>query len=371
MAEIAGALVGLVGAGLQYSAQQEQAQIELMNLRFQQQMARQNQRMASATRTDAYGNTQRYNQATNTWETDLTPTQKSIVGAGEQQQLKQLTEDATRNRLILEEQRQRGLEAVPDYNKALAGFRYDEAPSRASDEDKLFTLMSLQNQDAVGGDRQAIGRTLLRQGRGADYATFIKSMDDAQGQNIGANLTKAYEASIPQYQQDVQSRQQHYLPLLEQLQKTMAGGMSSAPNPYSTVPQELNAIEGQQAQLMQSAGQAGASGVGSAFDAYARAAGQSPSLAGIASALAGAGKGGGNRSGNQQSQYGLVPNTAASDPGVGYTDTYPGQWGTPMTGQVPLPPVRPDDSSLGSGWGDTGSSFNSYGNDWGGDYSGF
>jgi hypothetical protein len=360
MAEIAGALVGLIGAGLQYSAQQEQAQIQLMNLRFQQQMARQQQRMASATRTDAYGNTQRYNQATNTWETDLTPTQRSIVGAGEQQQLKQLTEDATRNRLILEEQRQRGLEAIPDYQKALAGFRYDQAPSRAADEDKLFSLMSLANQDAVGGDRQAIGRTLLRQGRGADYATFIKSMDDAQGQNIGANLTKAYQESIPQYAQDVQQRQQHYLPLLDQLQKTMAGGMSSAPNPYSTVPQELNAIEGQQAQAIQSAMASGASAVGSAYDAYGRAVGQSPNLSGIK--FGGGGGGGGGRSSNQQSQYGLVPNTTAGqDPGVGYTDTTPsypaipyvsGDYSNPFAGGVG-PPQQDAWNSYGgdsTGW---------------------
>jgi hypothetical protein len=355
MAEIAGALVGLVGAGLQASAQAEQQTIELMNLRFQQRMAADNMRFAQATRTDAYGNKQRYNEATNTWETDLTPTQRAIVGAGEQEQLKKLTEDATRNRLILEEQRQRGLAAIPDYNKALAGFRYDQAPSRGADENQLYTLMSLASQDVMGGDRQAIGRTLLRQGRGADYALAIKAMDDAQGQSVGPNLLRAYEQSIPQFAQDVQQRQQHYLPLLDALQRTMAGGASSAPSPYSTVPNELNAIEGQQAAAIQSAFTSGASGVGGAFNELAKAAGQSPNLSGVASALSGLGKGGGGKS--QQPQYGLVPNQNAYDPGVGYTD--PGSGGgnlAPYLAPLYDPNLgfaSPDQrASLDGGWGD-------------------
>jgi hypothetical protein len=317
MAEILGAGVGLLGAVGQWSAQQEAAQIQLMNLRFQQRMADEQMRMSQASRTDAYGNQQRYNPATNAWETILTPTQKAIVGGGEQEQLKRLTEDATRNRLIEEEARQRGLEAVPDYNKALAGLRYDQAPSRAADEDKLASLMSLQSQDQIGADKAAVGRTLIRQGRGGDYAALLKSADDAQGQNIGGILTKAYEQSIPQFEQDVQARQQHYLPLLQEAQKRMEGGLSSAPTPFSTVPQELSAIENQQAQLMQSAAGAGASEVGSAYNSYAKAAGEFPDVSKLATLLAGiGGKGKGTSSGTQ---YGLVPNTAAYDPGVGYS----------------------------------------------------
>ncbi len=317
MAEIMGALVGLVGAGLQASAQAQEQTIQLAQLQFQKQQAAKNQRFAAATRTDAYGNQQRYNAATNTWETDLTPTQRAIVGAGEQEQLKKLTEDATRNRLILEEQRQRGLQAVPDYNKALAGFRYDQAPSRGADENQLYTLMSLASQDVIGGDRQAIGRTMLRQGRGADYATAIKVLDDAQGQSVGPNLLSAYEKSIPQFAQDVAQRQNYYLPRLQALQQMMAGGSSSAPSPYSTVPQELNAIEGQQAAAIQSANQSGAAAVGGAYNELAKAYGQSPNLSGVASALAGLGKGGGKGS---QPQYGLVQDQPGTTPGVGYVD---------------------------------------------------
>jgi hypothetical protein len=355
MAEILGAVVGGLGAFAQYQAAQESAMIQLANLQFQKRMADEQMRMSQATRTDAYGNQQRYNPSTNAWETILTPTQKEIVGAGEQEQLKRLTEDATRNRLILEEQRQRGLEAVPDYNKALAGFRYDQAPSRASDEDKLASLLALQNEDQAGAQKQAVGRVLLRQGRGSDFAAALKAIDDTSGQNIGGNLAKAYQASIPQFAQDVQQRQQHYLPLLDQLQKTMAMGSSSAPAPFSTVPAELNAIEGQQADQIRAAMASGASAVGGAYNNYAKAAGEAyPNLSSLASLISKIGSG---KSG--QPQYGLVPNTSAGnqtsyDPGVGYAggggQTY-GYGGGGLPQSVPLPPIDPRGYSSGDGAG--------------------
>jgi len=147
MAEFALPLIGLAGTGLGMLSSQNAAEVSLANLMYQRQAADQANRLATATRTDAYGNQMRYNPATNSWETILTPTQKGIVGAQEQEQLRSLTEDATRNRQLLEEARQRGFQAAPDYAKALAGFRYDEAPSRAADEDKLASLLSLQNQE--------------------------------------------------------------------------------------------------------------------------------------------------------------------------------------------------------------------------------
>jgi hypothetical protein len=304
MAEMLLGLAGpLIGGALSASAAGQSALIQMMALQQARKQADDQMRMASATRTDAYGNQQHYNSATNTWESILTPTQKQIVGGGEQEQLKQLTIDAPRNRRILEEARQRGIEAIPDYNKALAGFRYDEAPSRAADEDKLASLLSLQTQDAAGKQTQDVSRTLLRQGRGADLPNILKAADDAQGRNIGGNLVKAYEASIPQYQQDVQARQSRYLPVLKQLQETMAGG-GSAPPRFSTTPQELNALQSQQAQLVQSALASGGQGVNAAFQGLAKSIGDTgPDLKGIASLLSAV-------KGKQSNtpQYGLVPN---------------------------------------------------------------
>jgi len=319
MAEFALPLIGLAGTGLGMLSSQNAAEVSLANLMYQRQAADQANRLATATRTDAYGNQMRYNPATNSWETILTPTQKGIVGAQEQEQLRSLTEDATRNRQLLEEARQRGFQAAPDYAKAVAGFRYDEAPSRAADEDKLASLLSLQNQEASGKQTQGIGRTLLRQGRGADLAAVVKSADDAQGQNIGGNLVKAYQASIPQYAQDVQQRQSRYLPVIKQLQETMAGG-SSAPPRFSTTPQDLNNIQSGQLNAVLSALHSGAAGVGSAYAGAAKAIGDTaPDLKGLAAIIT-AGKSGRNN----QAQYGLVPNTSGDmsggDVGSGFSD---------------------------------------------------
>ncbi len=316
MAEILGILGSLGGALIGAGSQQEAAMIQLMNLRFQKQQADRANQLATATRTDAYGNQQRYNAALNRWETILTPTQKQIVGAGETEQLKALTTDAVRNRRILEEARQRGIEAIPDYNKALAGFRYDEAPSRAADEDKLNTLLSLQSQSQIGNDRQAVGRTLIRQGKGADYAAVLKAADDAQGQNIGKNLLTSYQASIPQYAQDVAMRQSRYLPVLKQLQETMAGG-GSAPPRFSTTPSELNAIQSGQSGQALSALEAGARGVGGAYQGLANSVAATNPVKDLASLISAFNKGG-NRN---QTKYGLVPTGASSDPGAGFSDS--------------------------------------------------
>jgi|SRR5882762_1559083 len=316
MAEVAiPALIGLAGAGLGASASGEAALVQMMNLQFQRDQALKQQRLATAGRTDAYGNQQVYDPATNSWKTILTPTQNQIIQAGQTEQLKELTTDAARNRQIQEAAHQRGIEAIPDYAKALAGFRYDEAPSRAADEDKLNTLMSLQDQTASGQQAQAIGRTLLRQGRGADLPNVLKAADDAQGRNIGGNLLKSYQASIPQYAQDVAARQSRYLPVLQQLQQTMNAG-GSAPPRFSTTPQELNALQSQQAQLVQSALQSGGAGVGNAFSGLAKAdesigSNDIKGLTAVMNAF--------KSSKSNTPQYGLVPNQSQSDNSSGFS----------------------------------------------------
>jgi hypothetical protein len=315
MAEIIGPLIGGIGTLAGMSSAQESAMIQMMNLQFQRRMADEQMRMSQATRTDAYGNQMRYNPATNSWEMILTPTQKGIIGAQEQEQLKSLTEDATRNRQILEEARQRGFQAQPDYAKAISGFRYDEAPSRAADEDKLASLLAIQRQDAAGKSTQDVGRQLLRQGRGADLPIIMKAADDRSGQSIGGDLLKSYEASIPQYTQDVQMRQSRYLPVIKQLQETMAGG-SSAPPRFSTTPQELSTIQGQQMNSVLSALSSGSREVGGAYSGLAKAVGDTaPDMKGLASIIT-AFK---NNKGNQP-QYGIVPNqdTSGGDAGSGF-----------------------------------------------------
>lgn len=310
MAEILGAVAGLAGAFAQSQSAGEAAIINLMNLRFQERNAAQQYDLQTATRTDAYGNKQRYNRATNSWDTILSPEQAQIIQAQQDEQLKTLTIDAKRNRDILEAAAARGEQAKPDYNIALAGFRYDQPPSQQALEDTLASKMQLANQQASGQQGQAIGRTLLRQGRGADLPAILKAADDAQGRNIAANQLQAYTQSMqlePQLQAQHQSK---YLPVLQQLQQTMMQG-GGIPPKWSDTPQALSTLQQQQSQGILSALQNAAGNVGNAYNAYAKGiADTAPDLKGIASligAFKGSGGGGSSKADGSQAQYGLVP----------------------------------------------------------------
>lgn len=319
MAEILGALAGLGGAALGAQSQGEAAVIQLLNLRFQQENARRQFDLATSTRTDAYGNKQQYDPLTNSWKTVLSPTQGQIVKAGETEQLKSLTTDAARNRAILEEQRARGEEAKPDYTKALAGFRYDQPPSRAADEDKLLSLMQMNNQSQASGDQSTIARTLLRQGRGGDISAVFKASNDSAGRNLGPNIAQAYRESIPQYTSSVSQHQSQYLPVLQQLQQTMAGG-GGAPARFSTTPQELSALQSEQNRGVFQALQNQASNVGGAYNSYAKSiADTAPDLKGLAALISGVSKSGGGKAAAPQASYSLLPPqvAAASDVGGG------------------------------------------------------
>jgi hypothetical protein len=324
MAEILGAVAGLAGAAAQSQSAGEAAIINLMNLRFQERNAAQQYDLQTATRTDAYGNKQRYNRATNSWETVLSPLQAEIISAGQNEQLKSLTVDARRNRQILEDAAARGEAAKPDYNIALAGFRYDQPPSRAALEDTLASKMQLANQMASGRQAQDVGRTLIRQGRGADLPAILKAADDAQGRNVAANQLEAYKESIPLEASLQQQHQSKYLPVLQQLQQTMMQG-GGAPIRMSDTPQALSTLQQQQSQGILQALQNSAGNIGNAYNAYAKGiADTAPDLKGLASligAFKGSGGGGGGGSSGQQPQYGLVPTSGGADSGNVSGDT--------------------------------------------------
>jgi hypothetical protein len=73
-----GAIPGVIGAIMQGQAQQEQNYTNEENLQFQRENARKQYALATAGRTDAYGNKMTYNEALNQWDTQLTPQQKAI-----------------------------------------------------------------------------------------------------------------------------------------------------------------------------------------------------------------------------------------------------------------------------------------------------
>lgn len=283
--EMLGAITGLIGAGLQAKAQADAQQVAWANLNFQKSQARDNRRFASAARTDMYGNKNSYNDIMNEWETILTPTQKQIATAGENEQLRSLTEDAARNRRQRERNEKTALQAGDEFQTALAGYKYDAPASELATRDELERLMLTANKQSAKDNQGIIAREALRMGKGADLAKIIAKTDANLGQGMSDALIKARAGALQERGTRMQQHQSEFLPKLQNFEQLMARGGDGADLKFSNVGQELSAMQGSMAGAIQSAIQSGAQSIGNAYSGVAAAAGKSPDLSGVAGGL--------------------------------------------------------------------------------------
>lgn len=96
------ALSTIFGMGEQSKQRKLQKQMmdnQMQIAREQQQLAEEMAKRGIATQIDANGNVTAYNQATNTWQTILSPTQQRIQDLSDQEQINQLTTDAPMGRI--------------------------------------------------------------------------------------------------------------------------------------------------------------------------------------------------------------------------------------------------------------------------------
>lgn len=296
---IFGALVSGVGIALQYSAQQEANQIAWRNLQFQQRMARDQFDLASAARTDAYGNKQSYNPYTKEWKIALTPTQNQIIKAGETEQLKSLTEDATRNRILSRQKFDRAQQAREGYNDALAGYEYDQPPSEAAIRSQILDALTFGAQQAKNATQDTLTKQALRLGRGADIPKIIQQGNEALGSRLQDLMAKSRDAARGEFVQRSQLHDQKYLPEIQAFDRIMQEAGPQQLQGFSNVPQQLQAMQGQQASAIEEALSRGASEVGGAYSQLANALGKSPDFSGLAKAFSGFGGGGGGGGGRK------------------------------------------------------------------------
>jgi len=301
---VLGAGAGLVGAALQAQAQQTANIINYMNLQFQKRNADKQNRFAQAARGDAYGNKQSYDEILNEWKIALTPTQSKIIKAGEQEQLRSLTEDAARNRAIKRQQRERGLEAGKDYTRVMAQYRYGGPKSELAMRDELTNLLAGVEQEQTGKQKADVMRAALRENRGEDVASIIQGFNEASGKGLAARMLQAKQGAATEHAARTQQHMQSTLPVLAELQKLM--DMGGGPLlPMSETPNALAGLQQNQAAGIGAAMQHEAANVGGAFANLAKSSGQSPDFSGIAKALSGigGGKGGQQRQARQEQMY--------------------------------------------------------------------
>ena len=296
-----GGLVGLVGAGLQYSAQQEANQIAWANLQFQKQQAHKQYKLSTAARGDAYGNKQSYDPAGNEWVIALTPTQNQIIKAGETEQLRSLTEDATSNRILRRQQKDRSRAAVQDYTKALAGYRYNQPDSEGAIRGQILDALTQATQEASSANKGTLMMQAVRLGRGADIPKIIKAANDDTGSKLQGLINSSRDLAKNEFLQRTQAHDQRYLPEIAAFDRIIQEANPAALQPFSRVPEELSQLQQQQFAGMESAISSGSNAVGNAYATLAKSLGQSPDLSGVAKAFGSLGSGSSGRAGRPSS----------------------------------------------------------------------
>ncbi len=282
-----GGIIGLVGAGLQAQAQQNQLEYEYSALNWQKERAVQQDWMAQAGRQDMYGNTTRYDSALNKWVVDLTPDQQSIRDAQQKEQLLQLTKDAPAARKIREAVQARAQMAKQPFHEAELGYQYDKPPEEGAIRSELTGLMATNDMLKSKADQALIIRQAARLGAGARATDIINETNQQLGKSdtINNRMLQARQQALQEYNTRLQQHEAQWGTPMKVWGDLMQQGGDLPNIQKSSVDQGINSMIGQQMSGMQNAFQQGTSGVSSAMQALAQAAGKSPDLSAAAAAF--------------------------------------------------------------------------------------
>lgn len=257
-------ILGLGSLAANQIGQRNSMSLALANLADQRRRADESTRLATATRTDAYGNTQRYDPATNTWVNDLTPTQQAIIKTGESEQLKSLTEDAALNRQKRRRMAKVGAQAGQDFQRARAGYLYDQPQSERAIQADLTRLIAQSKADAARGQGRDVTRQLIREGRGSLVPAALSAQNKDISTGSADTALKAREGAKGEYATRTQAHESKYGPALRYYASLMRGG-NDAPITFSNVPTQQSSTQGDMAAQLARVLAQGDTRVGSAF----------------------------------------------------------------------------------------------------------
>lgn len=280
-----GAIAGLIGAGLQAQAQQDQLMFEYSKFNWEKQRANTQDRFAQASKTDQFGNTTGYDPISNKWSVDLAPNQKELMQAGEKEDLLRLTKDAPAARKIKQAVQQRAHDAKEPFNRASMGYQYDQPQSEAGIRSDIAQSMAVNDMLRSKADQAILMRQSERMGHGAKAAEIIHATDSALGDDarVKARSLAARQEALKEYGLRQQMHETQYGKPMEVWGNLMAQGGDLPPMPKSAF---SDPSSGMQAQMLAAYG-AGTRGVSGALGSLANAAGKSPDLSAVAKALAG------------------------------------------------------------------------------------
>jgi hypothetical protein len=285
--EMLGAITGLIGAGLQAKAQNDALMLGYAKFNWEKQRAGKQDRFAQATRADQYGNKTGYDELLNEWSVNLTPTQKQLMQGGEKEQLLQL-QDAGQARKIKRQIQDRALQAKEPYLKAAAGYQYDQPRSEKAIRSDLTGLLATNDMMKTKAEQALIMRQAARLGRGADATKIIQAADQKLGDKAAQQnrMLQARNEAVKEFAGRQQLHEAQWGTPMKLWGELMAQGGDIPNIPNRALADSTGAMQ----QGMASAFNAGTRGVSGAFDTLVGAAGKSPDLSSVVSALVSAGK---------------------------------------------------------------------------------
>lgn len=178
-----GAGAGLAGAFLNRDAQQDANNINWLNLFETKRRNRETERLAKASRRDAYGNLLEYIPGVG-WVIDTTPMTEAILGASQKEELASLREDAPRNRAAAERMDARSQMADDEFERKFNEFRFRPRTTEAVEEfDATQTLLNARRK-GLDESSAILGRQLLRTGGSSDLERVYKTANDQYAQSL-------------------------------------------------------------------------------------------------------------------------------------------------------------------------------------------
>jgi hypothetical protein len=282
---ILGAITGLVGAGLQAKAANDQLMLGYAQFYWQKQQADKQNRFAQAARSDMYGNKTKYDELTNEWNINLTPDQTKLRDLGQREQILQLSEDAPAARKQKRAIQQRAKEAKEPYRRASLGYQYNLPKSEDAIMSEITGLMATGDQARSKADQATLMRQAARLGRGGDAQSIINATDANLGEDTGTRLAKARAQALMERSQRLQMHEAEYGKPMEMWGNLMAQGGDTPGIPKSSLNADLNGVIAEQAKAMQGAMASGNAGISGAYKDLIGASGKSPDLSSVVKAL--------------------------------------------------------------------------------------
>lgn len=274
------ALAGLTNAIMGIGQSNANNQLLGMQISEAKDGRRKAERLARASMTDANGNTVRYNEGMNAWETEVAPLIKAILEAQNQEQYKTLTEDAPR---------QREARVRKDERSRTAGVEYDEQFAKRTNRNERSegdfqadaVLSAARRRDSIP---PSLFASAIRTGN-PDALQKLVAASRNQETSLSDDLIAAREAGTGSYLKDRAMRDQVDFNELGQL-RAIADDTDTMGLPQNNTAEALaGRQQGAMAQLIQAIQQ----GSGSVSGALGNAAGkvQAPNFGALIESIGG------------------------------------------------------------------------------------